>query len=66
MYVLAYLLSDPFYSFEQGLDDGVRGNWSFEVNSRECPRTIWDRVRQILSPPSHQTYTFRQLRNIFR
>ena len=28
----------------QGLDRGVHGYWSFEVNTRECPRTIWDRV----------------------
>jgi hypothetical protein len=31
----------------QGLDRGVHGYWSFEVNTRECPRTIWDRLRNI-------------------
>jgi len=30
-----------------GLDRGVHGYWSFEVNTRECPRTIWDRLRNI-------------------
>jgi hypothetical protein len=31
-------------NFSQGLDRGVHGYWSIEVNTRECPRTIWDRV----------------------
>jgi hypothetical protein len=31
----------------RGLDLGVHGYWSIEVNRRECPRTIWDRLRNI-------------------
>lgn len=27
----------------------MRGFWSIEVNTRECPRTIWDRVSQSIS-----------------
>jgi len=45
--VRPFALSDElFANFDQGLDDGVRGFWSIEVNTRECPRTIWDRVSQ--------------------
>ena len=44
MYVPPYLPSESSYIVNQGLDQGVRGYWTFEVNTRECPRTIWDRV----------------------
>ena len=40
-------LNELFINFIQGLDKGVHGYWSFEVNTRECPRTIWDRVSQM-------------------
>ena len=36
-----------FCDLSQGLDNGVRGFWTIEVNTRECPRTIWDRVSQL-------------------
>ena len=68
MCVPPHLLNDSFYSFNQGLDNGVRGYWSFEVNTRECPRTIWDRVCQ--GPFSHPgielTLSLIQLGNIFK
>ena len=38
------ILRRTLSNFSQGLDRGVHGYWSFEVNTRECPRTIWDRV----------------------
>jgi hypothetical protein len=60
---------EHFVTFFQGLDHGVHGYWSIEVNTRECPRTIWDRVSQL-------SFTFvyydklivsvAQLRNIFK
>jgi len=40
-------LASPNSCVNLGLDDGVRGSWSIEVNTRECPRTIWDRLRNI-------------------
>jgi len=40
-------LTVPNSCINQGLDRGVHGYWSFEVNTRECPRTIWDRLRNI-------------------
>jgi len=40
-------LASPNSCINFGLDDGVRGFWSIEVNTRECPRTIWDRLRNI-------------------
>ncbi|KAH9045328.1 hypothetical protein EDB85DRAFT_1906067 [Lactarius pseudohatsudake] len=39
--------TSPGSCINYGLDDGVRGYWTFEVNRRECPRTIWDRLRNI-------------------
>lgn len=38
------LMCTLFLNSSQGLDHGVYGYWSIEVNTRECPRTIWDRV----------------------
>ncbi len=68
MYVPPHFPKDSLYSFNQGLDDGVRGYWTFEVNRRECPRTIWDRVCQGLFSLTgiKLTLSFFQLRNIFR
>jgi len=40
-------LHSPRSCINHGLDNGVRGYWSIEVNTRECPRTIWDRLRNI-------------------
>jgi len=40
-------LPSPHSCINRGLDRGVHGYWSFEVNTRECPRTIWDRLRNI-------------------
>ncbi|KAI9513324.1 hypothetical protein F5148DRAFT_293659 [Russula earlei] len=39
----------PSTCVNRGLDNGVRGFWSLEVNTRECPRTIWDRLRNIFT-----------------
>jgi hypothetical protein len=40
-------LGAPRSCINHGLDHGVHGYWSIEVNTRECPRTIWDRLRNI-------------------
>jgi hypothetical protein len=40
-------LTSPASCLNYGLDQGVHGYWTFEVNTRECPRTIWDRLRNI-------------------
>lgn len=50
---------EPFINFIQGLDSGVRGYWSFEVNTRECPRTIWDRVSQMSFALVHDDKAYR-------
>jgi len=50
---------EPFINFIQGLDNGVRGYWSFEVNTRECPRTIWDRVSQMSFAFVHNDKAYR-------
>ena len=47
------ILRRTLSNFSQGLDRGVHGYWSFEVNTRECPRTIWDRVSQFSVPRRH-------------
>jgi hypothetical protein len=39
--------TSPDSCLNYGLDHGVRAYWTFEVNTRECPRTIWDRLRNI-------------------
>ncbi|KAH9999950.1 hypothetical protein BJV77DRAFT_1064100 [Russula vinacea] len=39
--------NSPQSCVNRGLDNGVHGFWSIEVNTRECPRTIWDRLRNI-------------------
>jgi len=39
--------TSPDSCINYGLDHGVRAYWTFEVNTRECPRTIWDRLRNI-------------------
>lgn len=41
--------ASPRSCINYGLDNGVRGYWSLEVNTRECPRTIWDRLRNIFT-----------------
>ncbi|KAI0254775.1 hypothetical protein BJV78DRAFT_877074 [Lactifluus subvellereus] len=42
-------LASPRTCMNYGLDGGVRGYWSIEVNSSECKRTIWDNVSQTAS-----------------
>ncbi|KAI0268184.1 hypothetical protein BC834DRAFT_868323 [Gloeopeniophorella convolvens] len=37
----------PYRCVNYGLDDGVFGHWSFGVNICECPKTIWDRFKNI-------------------
>lgn len=49
--------------FSQGLDNGVRGYWSIEVDTRECPTTIWDRVSQCFTM-SNLYFLIAQLRKI--
>jgi len=40
-------LTSPNSCDNRGLDGGMHGNWLIEVNTHECPRSIWDRVRNI-------------------
>ncbi|KAH9977705.1 hypothetical protein BGW80DRAFT_1455877 [Lactifluus volemus] len=49
MTVAGRTLASPHSCINYGLDAGVRGYWSIEVNTRECPRTIWDRVSHAAS-----------------